>query len=409
MEGEFLRFSFVDKHLAMLLSKIKYSQFEDENRKWNLNEVGFGKINLLVGKNSSGKSKTLAIINSLSALLSENVKLLFVDGYYLATFQQNNSTYQYELRYRESNVILENLFLNGGSLIARDADGGGDILTFSGNRISGYAGGELKEFKIPPDELKANRRDEIQYPYLEDLNFWARHVRKFEFSSLLGKNAVAILDKTQKNEFDFKLKETEKVISIFNQGKTKYGKKFIDNIVKDFNSIGFDITDVGVGPLVSIYYKTENPGFEVVGLRVQERNLACATDQNDMSNGMYRALSIIIHFNYYELEEIPGTVLIDDVGEGLDYERSTELIKLLISKIESTHINIQLIMATNDRFVMNVVDLKYWQIIDRVGSEVSYYNIKNSQKAFEDFKFTGLANFDFFSTGFFKTGYESEQ
>ena len=62
-------------------------------------------------------------------------------------------------------------------------------------------------------------------------------------------------------------------------------------------------------------------------------------------------------------------------------------------------------MSTNDRFVMNYVDLKYWQIIDRVGNTVKYYNIKNSLKTFEDFKFTGLNNFDFFASGFFKNGF----
>ena len=131
------------------------------------------------------------------------------------------------------------------------------------------------------------------------------------------------------------------------------------------------------------------------------------TDQTDMSMGMFRALSIIIHFNYYELEKIPGCVLIDDIGEGLDYERSTELIKLLIAKVESSVSNIQLFMSTNDRFVMNSVDLKYWQIIDRVGGKVNYYNIKNSSQVFDDFKFTGLNNFDFFATDFFKTGFKN--
>lgn len=52
-------------------------------------------------------------------------------------------------------------------------------------------------------------------------------------------------------------------------------------------------------------------------------------------------LSLIVHFNYYEFAKIPGVVLIDDIGEGLDYERSTKLIKLLISKAEKSE-NMQL-------------------------------------------------------------------
>jgi hypothetical protein len=195
----------------------------------------------------------------------------------------------------------------------------------------------------------------------------------------------------------------------FYRAKSLHGKTFVDKVIADFNQVGYDISDIDIGPLRSIQLKGQTPELDVIGLRVKERNLQCHTDQSDMANGMYRALSIIIHFNFYELEGIPGTVLIDDIGEGLDYERSTELIKLLISKIESGLLDIQLIMSTNDRFVMNVVDLKYWQIIDRSGNEVRYFNIKNSAKFFEDFRFTGLANFDFFSSGFFKTGYDEQK
>jgi hypothetical protein len=50
----------------------------------------------------------------------------------------------------------------------------------------------------------------------------------------------------------------------------------------------------------------------------------------------------------------PATILIDDIGEGLDFDRSSRLIKLLIEIAEKNE-NIRLIMSTNDRFVMNAV------------------------------------------------------
>ncbi len=384
----------------MYLEKIQYSQFNDEARKWQLTEVEFGKINLLVGKNSSGKSKTIAIINSLSIILSENVKLPFIEGFYEVTFNSNRTKYKYELEYKNHQVIKERLTEGDKLLIHRDPDGGGYIINKS----------ELSlEFKIPPDELKINRRDEIQFPYLEDINFWAKHVRKFEFNSLMGKNALGLIDKVNKTEIDYNLKATEKLIDAFNKGKKIHGEVFLKRIIEDFNSIGFDITGIDMGAPLSMTIQLDNPSIEIVGLRIQEKDLPCMTDQNDMSTGMYRALAIIIHFNFYELEKIPGCILIDDIGEGLDFERATNLIQLLIRKAEANNQNIQLIMSTNDRFVMNYVDLKYWQIIDRVGSTVKYYNMKNSLKTFEDFKFTGLNNFDFFASGFFKNGFEKEK
>lgn len=386
----------------MFIKKIKYNQFEGESRNWDLADVNFEKINLLVGKNSAGKSKTLAIINGLSIILGENAKLAFSDGQYEVLFENNQGDQiKFELKYQKNIVIKENLIINGDTFIKRDADGGGVI--FTGSHLNSH------EFKIPTNELKVNRRDEIQYPYLEDLNFWANHVRKFYFNTHLGKEFLGFRDKSRKTDLEFNLKATEKVVDTFSRGFKKYGKKFTDKIIEDFNKIGYNVSAIEIGSLIGVGLEViDNPNIEIVGLKVKENDLECMTDQTDMSMGMFRALSIIIHFNYYEMEKIPGCVLIDDIGEGLDFERSTELIKLLVAKVESKATNIQLFMSTNDRFVMNSVDLKYWQIIDRVGGNVKYYNIKNSSQAFEDFKFTGLNNFDFFATDFFKSGFKNE-
>lgn len=49
---------------------------------------------------------------------------------------------------------------------------------------------------------------------------------------------------------------------------------------------------------------------------------------------------------------------------------------------------------------MDVVDLKYWNILQRKGDKVTAINIYNSPELFEDFEFTGLNNFDLFSSDF---------
>jgi len=113
---------------------------------------------------------------------------------------------------------------------------------------------------------------------------------------------------------------------------------------------------------------------------------------------MFAALSIIIQINYRIRSMTPSCLLIDDIGEGLDYERSCELIDLLIEKAKSH--SIQLLMTTNDRFVMNRVPLELWTVLNRTGSSVKAYNIHNSAKLFEKFRFTGLSNFDFLATDY---------
>ena len=82
----------------------------------------------------------------------------------------------------------------------------------------------------------------------------------------------------------------------------------------------------------------------------------------------------------------------------MDYERSCELIDLLIEKAKKY--SVQLLMTTNDRFVMNRVPLEMWTVLSRTGSIVKGYNVHNSAKKFEEFKFTGMSNFDLFATDY---------
>lgn len=57
-------------------------------------------------------------------------------------------------------------------------------------------------------------------------------------------------------------------------------------------------------------------------------------------------------------------------------------------------------MATNDRFVMNNVPLEMWTVLQRKGSRCQVFNFNNSKEKFENFRFTGLNNFDFFATDY---------
>jgi len=94
-------------------------------------------------------------------------------------------------------------------------------------------------------------------------------------------------------------------------------------------------------------------------------------------------------------------VIVDDIGEGLDFERSKSLINLLIGKAQKN--SVQLIMASNDRFIMNVVPLEHWIVLHREEGKVRAFNSSNSKSTFEEFEFMGLSNFDFFSGKYFLT------
>ena len=123
-------------------------------------------------------------------------------------------------------------------------------------------------------------------------------------------------------------------------------------------------------------------------LFVQENDLSFKTTQFNMSQGMFRALALVIHVNYLSLSKKRATILIDDIGEGLDFERSSKLISLLCEKAKKS--DFHLVMTTNDRFVMNKIPLEYWSIIYREGDAVKIVNSKNSKKLFKEFEYIGL-------------------
>ena len=138
----------------------------------------------------------------------------------------------------------------------------------------------------------------------------------------------------------------------------------------------------------------------LTGLFVKENDLNCVTEQRHMSDGMFRAISLIIKINYSIRCDMPVALLVDDIGEGLDFSRSRGLIEIAITKAEKS--GIKLLMSTNDQFVMNGVSLDYWAIANRSGSKVSFINVNNSPELFDKFKFIGLNNFDFFAEGFYQ-------
>ena len=374
----------------MQLESITYTQHEGKPEEWRITDFTFDNINLIVGKNATGKTRTLNIIKALGNLLSGDIKLTFTSGNFKVVFNKDGEKLIYFLKYDKSGVTEEKFFIGSDIKLDRGSKGEGKIYVVEDD--------DLKNFQSPPSELACvNRRDKLQHPFFEDLYEWGKNVRHYYFGTQLGKNHFAVFIKDQEDQ-ELNLKETDKTVAIFQRGNKKYGNRFVEAIKADMAKVGYNFNDITVAPPKSI--KLEGAFEQLQGLLVEESDLKGKTDQVDMSQGMFRALSLLIQLNYSLLASIPSCILIDDIGEGLDYERSSALIRLLIAKAEKSCV--QLIMSTNDRFVMNSVPLEYWSIMQRFSNESKIYNNRNSRKQFEDFELTGLNNFDFFTSGSFQ-------
>lgn len=380
----------------MILQELIYTEHAGKPNEWRLEPVRLGPLNLLVGKNASGKSRTISVINSLAALLSGDSKLKFSSGNYNVTFVDGKTVYKYVLVFEENKILQEEFSKNGLPLLKRNPGGIGEIFAVKSD--------QFMEFQTPDSELACvNRRDSIQHPYFEILNEWAKGVRLFRFGSSLGKESFAVLSSEHKAQFD--PRKTDQVISVLKQGEADFGRGFIHGVINDMGVIGYELEDVGIRPPTGVVVEAPTP-VELLGLFVKEKDLDDVTEQINMSQGMFRALSIVIQLNFSERSHHPSCILIDDIGEGLDFDRSCSIIELIMAKAKKG--NFQLLMSTNDRFVMNKVPLQYWALIQRRGNVCHVFNEENSRERFEEFKFTGLNNFDFFATNFIDPNSDEE-
>lgn len=365
----------------MRLKSLTYSQFKGDSREWEYNDLVLRDINLIVGKNAVGKSKVLHTLHGLSLILSSGNKLKYTDGAYDVLFENDGEEIRYSLKYRDTKIYHEE-FQRGNEILLTRGDGGKGII---------YAEKEGKniEFQTPQDEIAVvARRDSLQHSYLEPLYQWASKVLFYHFGSLLGKENLWLFGP---NFPPLDLRNEHMVVSTYIHGFDKFKDQFDLKIREDMKAVGYELENVGAHPLESF----QAPGGTLIGLVVKEKDLPGSTEHTDISTGMFRALSLFVQLNYAILSDYPSCVLVDDIGEGLDYERSCSLIQRLIGK--ATQAGVQLIMSTNDRFVMNNVPLEAWTVLQRSGGHIKVFNYDNSKKIFDDFKFSGLNNFDFFA------------
>lgn len=335
---------------------------------WETDVINLFSSNLFVGKNAVGKSKTIQSLSVLSGLFSQRISLksnMPVAG--SVTFTNDETNLDYRFNWDGHKVTLEELVLHSKQKKVVVID-----------RRDNLA--KLKEESInpPQDKLILNvRRDVILFPEIEEIVSWAERVEAFCF-----------------NEFD--IDGDARLYSRFISG----GENLYDMVVSLVPFEGSIEKIVNMASYMGYHLEKIEPLMfgEFKKVAFYEKGVEGVLFDKNLSKGMFRTLYLLIYLEYISNLGRPATLLIDDLCEGLDYERSTKLGKYVFDYCLQN--NIQLIASSNDSFLMDVVDLNYWSILQRDGSVVTAINHQNHQELFEDFSFTGLSNFDLLSSDF---------
>ncbi|MGZ8940659.1 MAG: hypothetical protein ACXW32_15755, partial [Limisphaerales bacterium] len=171
--------------------------------------------------------------------------------------------------------------------------------------------------------------------------------------------------------------------AVLKLGLQHHGKAFEDRILKQLTEIGYPLQVLDVDDR---------------GVQIKEPTRHAYTPFRRLSQAQQRTITLLTFLTFLDAEGRPTTVLVDDFAEGLDYEHAGSLTRLILNTYASSPL--QFILTSNDRYVMNAVPLEHWTVLVEEGSTTRIFNYQNSKQKFDDFKFTGLSNFDFFSMDF---------
>ncbi|MFK7796473.1 MAG: ATP-binding protein [Aureispira sp.] len=355
--------------------QLKTLSYRDSN--WSIENLQLNEVSLLVGKNATGKSRTIAAIARLRDLIEQEKFLEQSTEWEISFINHNNKIIDYRFRTGNSGreIVYEEMIYDGEVVINRNKQKESKSAT-----IKNILTKQEEEIYPPSDKLIIHtNRDIKKFPYLEEIATWAEQSYALKFGKLHPKMSINGADYAS-----FKaIAELPAMYEELNAADRK-------NVVDKLNDLGYEVV------LVELQYYAGLPM-----LMLEEKGIVRTVSHLQISQGMYRALALLIYFQYLRSKQQTATFFIDDLCEGLDYDRATKLGKFLFKTALEN--NIQLIATSNDSFLMEVVDLKYWNVLVREGTKVTGINAQSYPKIFEDFKFTGLSNFDFFSSSYLKS------
>lgn len=343
---------------------MKLLSLEFSDYSWVLNKVSFSNLNLIAGKNAVGKSKTLnAIILFVKFLNGEVNSTIPAHRSKVEFLTDDGTVLSYVYAYKDNVIEDETLYKGEDKIISRDKEH-----AFIGET----------EVYPPANKLCVqSQRDTKNYPEFEAIMQWAEKLKGFSFSELSSSKHYLI--PSMFNE-QINFSDMYEKIDALEEKK--------DFVIKKMSEMDYELESI-------VPFKISDTFSIVV---IKEKGVNSPLFSSLMSNGMLRVFYIFSYIAFLSTEQGARTLLIDDLGEGLDFSRSKKLSKILFDYCEDH--DIQLIVTSNDNFLMNAVSLDHWVILQREGEQTSALSKDTHPEMFLKFKKMGLNNFDMLSTDF---------
>ena len=340
----------------MVLSEFTYREASG----WHVERLKLNLQNLIVGLNSVGKSRTISAIGHVASFIKGEVDAQ--GDFSCSLLLENGSSLEYSFDVVGGQVLVEELKKEGKTLIHRDFS---SVKMYDDDTVS------------PPGSklLIQVRRDTKQYPEIEEIIQWAEHTSIFVFSNIT----------TSPNSLSPYVISKEPLLPVMFSSISVDQQEMLKAYMQE---LGYDVREI----------KDYEMPSGAKSLHIYEGGIKVTLRPFDLSNGMFRVLCVLLYMIYSSTLSDARCLVIDDMGEGLDYMRSTKLGRIMFDYCAKNRI--QLIVTSNDSFLMDSVDLQHWNILQRKGNHVYSINDYNSPKLFEKFRRTGLSSFDILSSNF---------
>ncbi len=365
----------------MRLKSISYKENlgRTDANPWELKDIFFGERNLIVAKNATGKTRILGSIHNLARQIQTPQILIHgipqkisINGEWIASFtDETGGSFEFFVGFEKGEVIYEKILVDGNEKLDRKP-----FIAKIYSEITGW-----QEISPPNDRLVVHvRRDKNEFPFLESLMSWADGIRVFGFANT-SPNLVEIPDSP------YQFTSLNAVPSILEQLTNTQ----IENVLSQLRSMGYVVETASVDPVKGL-----PPTTKIIFIK--ERGIAIPLKQFEISQGMFRAFSLLTIVEFLRSSSKIGAILVDDLGEGLDFERSKKLADIIFGEVSES--KIQIIATSNDIFLMNSVSLNDLTVCYRSEHMVTSMNYSNSKERFDAWKQLGLNNFDLLSSNF---------
>jgi len=343
---------------------------------WKLEGLKLLDFTIIAGLNTSGKTRTCNVItNTITKIIHHQRKLQL--GNATMTIRTADSRYRIKINIAED--VKKKRFIKQEVLDELQNNKRKNL--FDRKRIRDVSDREkpMKSYSPPDNSLTFHaRRDKYAYPYLEDV---IESLKEFHFLDF----------EEGKISFKVGVDETALPIKIVSSETsdvyTKIQRQKRIEILNDINSLGFPIKKVLITDMIIEGIKTPVLLFKEMGVR----------GKYDLTQASSALIKVIFLITCMHLIEKGSCVLIDNVGDGLDYKRSIEIVNLL-KKFKDDK---QIILCTNNEILLNQTDIRNWNILHRQGYTVKAHSYDNSRERLDKFAKTGLSNYEYFQDEYY--------